>query len=255
MERISNKINSMLPISLEEINQANAGLLNRIDSKFLIHIEELIYILEALPESYRVLELEHKRVHRYETLYFDTNDFQLYMMHHNKKGNRFKVRIRRYVENNLVFLEVKNKTNKAVTKKQRIKLPYFPENLQQLDNLSIQSILPVDDESLKPQLWTLFNRITLVNVELQERMTIDLNLMLRNNESEVMFEDLVVMELKREKSQTESPIMDLMKEMRIRQADFSKYSMGTALINDCVKKNAFKSKLHTLRSEFHWQTK
>ena len=46
---------------------------------------------------------------KYSTLYFDTNDKILYKHHHNKKGNRHKIRMRKYIDSNICFLEIKKR--------------------------------------------------------------------------------------------------------------------------------------------------
>lgn len=256
MHTILERLNKLAPISLAEINDSNVNLMHRIDTKYLLNIDELGHILETLPNDYKVLEVENARISRYETLYFDTEDKQFYLAHHNKRANRFKVRVRRYVENNLVFLEVKEKTNKKITLKKRIKLPFFAEDLAQLKGTIPADLLPLDEIQLKPQLWTIFRRITLVNPILKERMTIDLDLQLKNTENEMNCDDLVIVELKRDKENANnSPIIELMKKLHIKEAGFSKYSVGTALIHDEVKKNTFKSRLITLKSNYHWEEK
>jgi hypothetical protein len=256
MITILERLNKLVPISLAEIDDSKVGLMHRVDTKYLLNKDELSLILESLPSDYRILEVENARISRYETLYFDTEDNQFYLAHHNKRANRFKVRVRRYVENDLVFLEVKEKTNKKVTLKKRIKLPFFAEDLSQLKGTIPADLLPLNEIQLKAQLWTIFRRITLVNPILKERMTIDLDLQLKNTENEMSCDDLVIVELKRDKdNSSNSPILELMKMLHIKEAGFSKYSVGTALIRDEVKKNTFKSRLTSLKNNFHWDEK
>ena len=107
------------PISLQEMDDVK--LLDRTDTKFAFHDKELPGILEKLRSDYFVLEVQGKRSTQYETLYFDTEDFDFYLRHHNQKLNRYKARFRKYVESNLVFFEVKFKSNRNRTIKDRIK--------------------------------------------------------------------------------------------------------------------------------------
>jgi hypothetical protein len=245
---------SLFPtISLEEINASDFALMSRIDSKYLIHQDFLPDFFGKLLGQYRILDIGGVRIHKYETLYFDTEGFSFYTMHHNKRGNRIKIRIRRYVENGLIFLEVKEKSNKSVTSKNRIKMPYFPENLIELKSLIEAQGIEIEEEELQPQLWTFFKRITLVNPNIKERLTIDLGLRLRNGAHEMNCENMIIIELKRERAQAESPIMDMMREWQVREQGFSKYTIGTALINDDVKKNNFKLKLTELNEKFGFE--
>jgi hypothetical protein len=48
----------------------------------VLHVDHLYGALASLTEHYRILEIDGVRLHRYETLYFDTTDFALYRQHH-----------------------------------------------------------------------------------------------------------------------------------------------------------------------------
>ena len=94
MSIIDEMLASFEPISLEKMDEVK--LLNRMDSKFVLNAGKLQEILAQLHSSYYVLEINHIRLQRYETLYFDTPEHRLYLNHHNKHLNRFKVRSRKY---------------------------------------------------------------------------------------------------------------------------------------------------------------
>jgi len=102
-----NILQNFQPISLSEMDEVK--LMNRTDTKFVLNRTLFNEVLPQLTSSYRVLEISDQRLSSYRTLYFDTSGFDLFLDHHNGKGNRFKVRIRKYVESNLFFLEIKNK--------------------------------------------------------------------------------------------------------------------------------------------------
>jgi len=112
-------VNRFEPISLADMGRAE--LMERSDLKFAITFSDLLSLLPSLINEYRVLEIKDKRLFEYDTLYYDTPDYQLYRMHHNGKMNRFKVRRRTYVDSDINFLEAKIKNNKGVTNKLRIK--------------------------------------------------------------------------------------------------------------------------------------
>ena len=99
--------NKFEPISLNEME--HVSLLKRVDTKYLLSTMHLSGILAYLTESYRILSVNHVRVNRYETLYFDTPNFMFYFKHHNGQLNRHKIRCRRYVSSDLSFLEIKHK--------------------------------------------------------------------------------------------------------------------------------------------------
>jgi hypothetical protein len=74
------------PICLKEM--ADVTLLNRIDIKFLMPMEQLLSVLVDLPRQYHVLLADHRQPIPYRTLYFDTPDFALYQAHVNGKAGR-----------------------------------------------------------------------------------------------------------------------------------------------------------------------
>jgi hypothetical protein len=77
-------------------------LQNRIDTKFMFRENILPSVLEKMNDYYYVLDIKGLRYNHYETLYFDTKDFDLYLRHHNGRVNRYKFRARKYVESNYI---------------------------------------------------------------------------------------------------------------------------------------------------------
>jgi hypothetical protein len=112
-------LSKLIPISLAEMDRVK--LQNRTDTKFVFNVDLLPTILSELVPYYSILEIKEKRINSYQTLYYDTKDFLSYLRHHNGKANRIKVRFRKYIESELVYLEVKNKNNKSRTIKTRTK--------------------------------------------------------------------------------------------------------------------------------------
>ena len=101
------ELDTFSSISLSEIEQVN--LFNRIDTKYIVQMVDFTGILKEIKHHYNVLQIDNKRIHRYESLYFDTPDFKLYQYHHNDQQNRFKVRYRKYVDSGLCYFEIKYK--------------------------------------------------------------------------------------------------------------------------------------------------
>ncbi len=106
------------PISLKEMDAV--ALLNRTDTKFVLSTDQLLQALAALQHDYRILSVAGQRLNHYRTLYFDTPNFDLYNLHVNERSDRYKVRSREYTDSRRSFLEVKHKTNKGRTIKERI---------------------------------------------------------------------------------------------------------------------------------------
>lgn len=218
-------------------------LLNRVDTKYVLSRSQFIDVLDQLAPHYRILEIGGLRTARYKSLYFDTNELDHYMHHHNGHPNRYKVRIRRYIDSDLCFLEIKHK-NKGRTDKKRIKIPDFELDLSDSSIEFISQILP-ETKELKPSLWNSFNRITLVNQELKERVTFDIGLHFKediHSENDLGYDDIVIAEIKQERENRKSPIMKVLRAHQIRKAKVSKYCIGMGLTNPDIKKNRFKQK-------------
>jgi len=113
LESIKNILDQFAPITLSEMDSVK--LMNRTDTKFIFTTNELPKLLEELKNDYRLLDINGNKISRYESLYFDTEDFQLYHQHRCGKLNRYKVRFRKYVESELNYFEVKFKNNKGRT--------------------------------------------------------------------------------------------------------------------------------------------
>ena len=234
------------PITLKEME--GVKLMNRTDTKFIFNIADYEKIMNEIREHYRVLEVEGQRISRYETLYYDTNNFTLYNEHHKGKLNRYKIRHRTYVESKIGFLEVKFKNNKGRTIKTRISKHDVPLAWEGESENFLSSALPFPPDKLVPVIWINYSRLTLVNKHSPERLTIDLGLEFVKDEKTQQLNKLVIAEVKQEKRQA-SPFMNVMKKYHIREGSISKYCMGIAFTCNNVKKNNFKSKLQTIKNK------
>lgn len=225
----------------------NVKLMDRTDTKFTFKFSQLAEILQEVKEQYRILEVEGKRISRYETLYYDTHNLNLYSRHHNGELNRYKIRHRTYVESNIGFLEVKFKNNKGRTLKERIKKRDTPKNNWDNDSdVFLTQKLPFSPQVLTPVIWINYSRVTLVNRFSAERLTLDLNLEFKTDNQCKVMEGLVIAEVKQEKRKP-SPFLNAMKKFHIREGSISKYCMGIALCYNNIKKNNFKAKLFSLK--------
>ncbi len=234
-----NILERLEPVSLTEMDSVK--LMNRTDTKCIFSVNLLHSMLTDFSKNYRILFHSGTRTAFYKTLYFDTPDLKFYTDHQNGKEKRFKIRNRNYVESNLNFLEIKYKKY-GRTDKKRIKTSPFETNFH---NTEKQFISDVTHERfvLKPVLWNNFYRITLVNKTMPERVTIDLGLSFDMNGKKVGFENLVIGEIKQERVNYNSPILNLLKKNGIRPSGISKYCLGIALLGQNVKRNAFKERI------------
>lgn len=215
-------------------------LMNRTDTKFVMNRSFFNTILPELKDAYRVLNINGNLISHYKTLYFDEPNFAFYLAHHNGKGNRYKVRIRNYVESGLYFFEVKNKF-KGRTDKRRISVSDFETSLGITTSKFLSEILG-DDRKVETKLWNNFGRITLVNKEEKERLTLDLNLSFSTEEQELSFDEIVIAELKQENVNRNSLFYRIMKANGIRPNSMSKYCIGAMQLYPNLKGNNFKDK-------------
>ena len=245
MSKIETILQNFKPISLAEMDRVK--LMNRMDTKFAFSVEKFTDFLVSLNQFYEVLEIADTRTPHYESLYFDDEQFSFFKDHHNGKTNRFKVRIRRYVESEMIFLEVKHKF-KGRTNKNRIPTIGFEKNFtnEQMQFLSQQL---QSESQLVPTMWNSFQRITLINKTLNERLTFDFNINFHHKNTERNFSNLVIAELKQADLDRNSPFYILMKNLQIRPYRLSKYCLGSMEIygENQLKFNRFKKKLLHLK--------
>jgi hypothetical protein len=239
-ETVTTIFNLFEPITLQQMDSVK--LMDRTDTKFVFNIDDLPAVLNDAKEHYRILEVEGNRISRYKTLYFDTENFDLYNKHHSGKLNRYKIRHRTYVESNLGFLEVKFKSNKGRTLKTRIKEIGVPEISKGKAFEFLKRILPFSPLELLPKIWINYSRITLVNKISAERLTLDMNLEFERDGKKQTLSKLVIAEVKQD-SKVASPFISIMRAKHIRQGSISKYCFGVACSFNEVKKNNFKQKL------------
>jgi len=238
------------PHGLADLDKAS--LMNRVDTKFVIPTAHLPEMLRRLQDHFSILEISGKRCFHYQSTYYDTPDYLFYNMHHNRRLNRFKVRVRNYVDSDLSFLEVKFKNNKGRTVKNRIKLREGMSDRVQDHELFLQEQRVPDISSLVPALENQYYRIALASEARAERLTIDLNLTnqpLPAWREPVQQTAFAVLELKQARINRSSPFFAVAKDLRLRSSGFSKYCMGLALSGDVesVKYNRFKPIIHRLK--------
>ena len=229
-------------ITLEEMKSVK--LMNRTDTKFVTNTSKLYQLLKMAQQDYYVQVIDGERNLDYDTTYFDTTAFDMYNMHQSGHLNRQKIRFRTYCINHLQFMEVKTKNNHGRTKKKRIEVSDMDLNDEEKRQF-LHKHLRYDVEKLQPVLSNHFSRVTLVNKGMTERLTIDTGLNFHNllNGNGKNMGQLVVIELKRD-GLAHSPVLQMLRQLRIQPHGFSKYCMGSALTGqDHLPVNRFKCKL------------
>ncbi len=253
--RINELLEQLEPITLEQMKEIR--LMNRTDTKFVTTKERLIRLMELCQGHYYAQFHCGSRIASYKTTYWDTDECFYYLQHHNGRAPRQKVRVRTYMDSHDTFLEVKTKNNHRRTKKKRIKVESQNVRADEIGDMKGCAIM-VDDflreqvcrnlEEIHPTVQNRFHRITLVNYGKSERLTIDFDIHFHNfdTDREDNTGNLVIVELKRD-GNVYSPILAMLRDLRIKPHGFSKYCIGSVLTNPDLKRNRFKPKLKSLQ--------
>ena len=242
-------LQALAPITLEEMDSVK--LMNRIDTKYLTDEATLLKVLQDAAEAgYRVLVADGERISPYDSVYFDTDGLQMFSDHHNRSLRRQKVRTRAYVNSGDAFLEIKRKNNRGRTKKKRTGIPLQELPDFRADEGACRYLADHSDfeaTRLRPTLETLFLRITLVNPDLTERLTIDTRLCFKNVRTglEASLRNAVIIELKQD-GHAASPMKGILLAHRVKPARLSKYCIAVTLTDPSAKSNRFKVKVRLI---------
>lgn len=241
------------PITLDEMS--GIRLMNRTDTKFVTTLPVLRQLLRLAVNDYRVQDINGERLSPYYTVYFDTPHLDMYVRHETGHANRQKLRIRSYVSSGLNFLEVKTKNNHGRTRKRRVSIEGFdakhPAHDITFDNGTytdfLRDNLHYDPGTLRECIENRFNRITLVNRNKTERLTIDTSLQFHNllTDIKVSLPNIAIIELKRD-GLAYSPILALLRKLRVKPMGFSKYCLGSAMTNPSLPHGHIKQRLHKI---------
>ena len=245
---LKNLLQKLPPITLEEMS--GIRLMNRTDCKYVTNVVTLMELLKLAEGSYYAQDLSGSRISGYATTYWDTpQGHEMFRCHQCGHKPRTKVRARTYLDTQHSFLEVKKKNNHGKTSKKRVAVPSIQAVIDERageDFLKERTGYTFDD--LIPTLSNRFCRITLVNSAKTERLTIDFDLHFFNNENgvEKAMDDIVIIELKRD-GRVASPIVPLLRQLRVKPSGFSKYCIGSAVTNTALRQNRFKKRLVKIR--------
>lgn len=234
------------PIGLDEVI-AEAALQTRVDRKFLLTPEEFTALADRLGEDFRIMEIDGLRTFRYESVYFDTEDFEQYRAHRQGRRRRYKVRSRTYADTGLSMFEIKTKGLRGATVKHRIE-----QDLDDAGRLTDHSLEFLDEvvtreygeevPALHAVLDSAYVRGTFVNPLDGERVTCDVELQYANGEQQISGPDLIVVETKSADGRGVSD--QALAELGIRPVSMSKYCIGIALLNPQLPANKWSRLLH-----------
>lgn len=249
LSRRSTVLAGLSPIDLSEM--AHVELLRRADTKYLLSERQAFQALARLDQDYRILQIDGRRLHRYQTLYYDTPDLAFYHQHHNGKRNRYKVRERTYSDAHMTFWEVKHKINADTTIKSRI--PSCASSSSPITDaaLFLQEHCPYPAQELRPSMLNTFYRITLVGTHSTERVTLDIGLCLLWNGMRISLNGIAIAEIKQDGATRNSEFIRQMRLLGVRPTSLSKYCIGVALLYPGVRRNNFKPQLIQINNILH----
>jgi hypothetical protein len=239
----------MQHISLAEMDQVK--LLDRFDKKFVFPVFALPEILSEARRWYRILEIDGHRILAYRSTYYDTPELGMYLAHHNRKLNRYKVRRREYLTTGGAFFEIKFKTNKRRTIKKRIPTANQSLELSKEERKFLKKNTPYKPRELHAVMSNGFERITLVHRHHKERATIDLNLSYSRQADDINLWLPAIAEIKQEATSGFSDLEKILRKHRFLPSRFSKYCTGTILIQPSIKHNRFKELLIKQNKMYH----
>jgi hypothetical protein len=209
------------------------SLQQRVDRKFLLSERRLPSLLSRLQPSFSVLTAGNAFWARYDSIYFDTKERLLYHAHRCDRLPRFKVRIRRHVDRQLAFLEIKRKGANRRTTKYRLPMPMTQAVLCERESAFLAESVPaIAGCDLAAVISVSFQRLTLVANEAMERLTLDRGLVFASAGQRTEMPLLIVGEAKQGQIMNRSGSVGAFRAIRAREQSFSKYCIGTALLSD-----------------------
>lgn len=251
LHQLDGLLQTMSPITLDEMKSIR--LMKRTDKKYLTDPATLRRLIELARNSYYVQEIDGHRICSYATTYWDDAENRAFRMHQTGHLPRYKIRVRTYADSDLSFLEIKTKDNHKRTTKKRIRVPSVQSVIDEHYGESfLQELTSLNFSHIQPKVSNRFHRITLVNHGKTERLTIDFDLHFCNIQTgyETDMPDIAIIELKRD-GLVDSPVLQLLRELRIKPLGFSKYCIGAAVTNPDLRINRFKKRLIKINKVAH----
>ena len=222
----------------------------RKDRKFPVSIYDIPKVLPGLEKHYSLICPEGNEVSTIETKYFDTENFDFFRQHHRGRSVRRKVRIRRYVETDTSFLEIKRKNVKGRTLKHRISVVSAKPVLDDRGNQFLKSRGVSETDTIHPVLKVVYDRLSFLSEDQDERFSVDFNVRFSDGQRKGDFGKLAIFEVKQSKIET-TPVIKALRKNRISERSISKYCLSLCQVNSELKANRFKPVLRNLQALIH----
>jgi hypothetical protein len=254
-------VSSLRHVSLSEV-LASAAQLTRVDRKYLVRLDAVHSLLDALPASHRLLAIDGRRSTTYRSTYFDTADATTARAHVQGRRRRWKARSRLYVEDRLCRLEVKAKDARGTTVKTVAETdPTDYGRLSSEGSAFINAVLRDrslgEVRALRPTAEVRYQRVTLADLEESTRVTLDWGVTCSTDTGRMWVDpDFVLVETKGTARPGEAD--RALARQGVRPCSFSKYVAGVALLREDVPANDFRAffgrQLHAVHASDVWAT-
>jgi hypothetical protein len=170
-------VGSRRPISLAEVLAAAPATV-RVDRKYIVPVPVAQEFVGALPEDYRLLEVDGRSWTSYRSTYFDTADRLTCRAHVQRRRRRWKFRSRLYVEDALCRLEVKVQDGTGLTRKYFHEIDAYGHGQVDSDGLAflsrqLEAFGFTDVGAVAPVVDVAYQRATLAAPEAGQRVTVD----------------------------------------------------------------------------------
>ncbi|HZO98100.1 MAG TPA: polyphosphate polymerase domain-containing protein [Gaiellaceae bacterium] len=230
-------LGKLAPIALPALVD-RAGLATRVERKYLVSATDAARLCGLLPPEARVLEIGGSRAFRYASAYFDTPARDIYLATAYRRGRRFKVRIRQYLDSELAYVEVKARRGRFTTKD---RVPSGGADsltaaaaAHLAGYLRAARVFDLDVAALAPALRTRYRRTTVYLPESGSRVTFDTELSFSTAACDrrgrtIELPELVVVETKT--AGPPSSLDRLLWSLGIRPVKFSKFGTGLAALH------------------------
>ena len=174
--------------------------------------------------------------------YYDTAGLKFFNDHVYGKLNRVKVRVRNCRRTGDQVWEIWRRKSKGRMVKKSVPVNGSNLEFEEKAGEMVSNYAGIDLHSLTPSLLASFRRITLLNPEGIERITIDTNICFaspKHPELPKPVDGLVIIELRKRKK-AGSFLANMLAGYKIRPVKISKYCLGISLTNKSAKTNNYK---------------
>ncbi len=230
---------------------ASSELGRRTDIKFVLPLAATLEFIRQLRGDYAKLPGgAADGLAQYRTLYFDTENLELFHAHRRGCRVRHKVRLRHYTDRQLSQLEIKTRRGENLTVKTRRPHAYGDNCLSAEDQAFVRSTTGIT-AVLQPQACTEYRRVTLIGLRHPERVTIDFDLRFGTGNANVARASvgMAVIEIKQARCRRDTPAMRRLRDSGFRPSWSSKYCAAIASTRPEVRRNRLLPGLRRLLPE------